>query len=171
MSGAARQTFPGFRSFAPFTRPAVCFSFRQGLAFIASLIAFESVAIGQLKPERLRSLYGPPISETFVLRPDVRITVNYARDGSACGIDIRKDNEQGLVQRDVLEKILSDVIPSQMRGQRIQDQTIASGGAGEELIEYEHVNITRTFVWGGNRVLKSPSATVTFKAAECASGR
>src|SRR5215213_8227490 len=87
------------------------------------LILLAAVASAAQTPDPLRRRYGPPVSQTFVVRPGVTATVTSAKGGEVC--EILVEPERRLVFKSStpkltlkqLDEILYELVPAGERGE------------------------------------------------------
>jgi len=123
----------------------------------------------------LRSRYGEPEMERFVVRPGIGLTVEYGSDGLACDmlieplLPIIHGEEQTLFMSvEGVTKVLDDVVPTSMRGLRLGNLVMQMGRNKQELIQYENLTISRSTDEGVPvRDEREIRATVIFKRDVC----
>jgi hypothetical protein len=124
----------------------------------------------QVDATTLRAKYGAPLkygtpvnSETFKVRNNIEIVVNYGPSGQVCRIEL--PSGQSIVGQAPpdgatklqLEEALKEVVPLSMRRKEIRWMQVQMGALSLLRIEYEHVTITKI----------PPSFTVAFKEDGC----
>ena len=97
--------------------------------------------------QSLRQKYSEPVSETFKIRPQVLLTVRYAKTGEVCSMLIEprdiwvgyaKLNNPELLKDKILDDVLEELAPQNQRGKFL----VGTHRAGM-LEYYEHVDIQR----------------------------
>jgi hypothetical protein len=88
---------------------------------VAGTLAMSAPLAGQSLDE-LKRKYGEPISQTFVVRPDISVTATYAANGRITELliapritDLIKSRGRTL-SRDTVEAIVQQLVPSSARG-------------------------------------------------------
>jgi hypothetical protein len=88
---------------------------------IAFLLFFTcSVTVAQT-PTSLRQKYGPPISETYRVRPEIIATVTSAKTGEICQILIKpasetQEGKPALLKSQLLNDVIDELAPKAERG-------------------------------------------------------
>ena len=78
------------------------------------------VATGQTS-STLHQKYGQPTSETYNVRPNIKVTVTYAKTGEICEMLIEPIAETGngnrsLLKSQPLEEVIDELVPKEQRG-------------------------------------------------------
>jgi len=78
--------------------------------------------------ESMRHRYGPPISETFLVRPGIVVTASYGEDGHSCELFISPqkpvtpvksaDQTAKSIDSKLLNEIIDELVPASERGPR-----------------------------------------------------
>lgn len=125
--------------------------------------------------QQLRSRYGQPDVERFIVRPDITAEIEYGSDGAACQVVIEEQHH--LLRREQTTKnllpetvtaILEEIVPESARGRRLNTLYESMGCVRGEDVEYENVMISR--LTDGCAPLKPEremSAAVTMKRKGC----
>ena len=143
---------------------------------ISVCLVLVSLAFGQIDATTLRAKYGDPInygkrvnSETFKVRNNITMVVNYGPSGQACRIEVHPAGQPTVRQappnigtKQQLDEVLQEVVPPSMRGKEIRSGVIQMGAVSFLLIEYEHVTITELL-----QNETPTSVTVAFKEEGC----
>jgi hypothetical protein len=89
---------------------------------IAGFLAASGTLAGQSRDE-LRGKYGDPVSETFMVRPDISVTATYATNGRIAELLISPRPTTAMVKsrgqtlsRDSVNEIIDELVPSSVRG-------------------------------------------------------
>jgi len=111
------------------------------------VLLFSVSALAQTSSD-LRQKYGEPISETFKIRPQVLLTVSYAKTGEVCSMLIEpqdtwvgytKLNDTEPLKGKVLNEILEELAPKNQRGKFLM------GTHRNGLLEYyERIDVQRS---------------------------
>ena len=111
----------------------------------------------RLNAATLHAKFGEPLNrETFRVRPEVEIAVDYGANRQVCRIEI-----PALAEND-REEVLSELVPDSMRGKELRRMMMSFGVPSESRAEYERVTISETG-YGD-----TPNATtVRFKTQSC----
>ncbi|HZE71633.1 MAG TPA: hypothetical protein VE135_19170 [Pyrinomonadaceae bacterium] len=69
----------------------------------------------------LREKYGQPVSETYNVRPDIKLTVTYAKSGDVCEMLIKPASETqngkpSLLKSQPLNEVIDELVPKEQRG-------------------------------------------------------
>src|SRR6516162_6701387 len=105
---------------------------RLGMRFVTGIavcLVLVSSAFGQIDATTLRAKYGEPIknsvplnSETFKVRNNITMVVNYGPSGQACRIELLPGQSvvghappDGMTKQQV-DEVLQEVVPPPMRG-------------------------------------------------------
>ena len=146
--------------------------FVTGIAVCSVLV---SSAFGQIDATTLRVKYGDPInygkrvnSETFKVRNNITMMVDYGPSGQACRIEVHPAGQStvrqapDLAMKQQMDEVLQEVVPPSTRGKEIRSGVIQMGAVSFLLIEYEHVTVTELLQG------ETPtSVTVAFKEQGC----
>jgi hypothetical protein len=146
--------------------------FVTGIAVCSVLV---SSAFGQIDATTLRVKYGDPInygkrvnSETFKVRNNITMMVDYGPSGQACRIEVHPAGQStvrqapDLAMKQQMDEVLQEVVPPSTRGKEIRSGVIQMGAVSFLLIEYEHVTVTELLQG------ETPtSVTVAFKEEGC----
>jgi hypothetical protein len=99
----------------------------------------------------LRSRYGGPDMERFVVRSGIGLTVEYGSDGLACEMLIEPplpiihgDEQTLFMSAEGVTRVLDDVVPTGTRGLKIGNAVSQMGRNKQELIQYENLSISRS---------------------------
>ena len=142
---------------------------------ISVCLVLVSSAFGQIDATTLRAKYGDPVnygkrvnSETFKVRNNIEIVVQYGPSGQVCRIELPPGQSivgqvapDGTTKQQV-DEVLQEVVPPSMRGKEIRSGVIYVGAPSFLLIEYEHVTITELL-----QNETPTSVTVAFKEKGC----
>jgi hypothetical protein len=124
------------------------------MKIILFLLLTCSIAAGQTGGD-LRRKYGLPISETFKVRPDVKVIVSYDRNGKASEMVIEPQLDATIIKSryrriksKMLKEIIDELVPPDQRGKLLMGSFLNLAclpendcyGASEE---YERVIIYR----------------------------
>jgi hypothetical protein len=123
---------------------------------IVVCLVLISSAFGQIDATTLRAKYGEPIkygapfnSETFKVRNNIKMVVNYGPGGQVCRIEVHPARQSTVRQappdgatKQQVDEVLQEVVRPSMRGKEICSGVIAVGAPSFLLIEYEHVTIS-----------------------------
>jgi hypothetical protein len=148
---------------------------RSVTGFALSLVLVSS-AVGQIDATTLRAEYSDPInygkrvnSETFKVRNNITMMVNYGPSGQACRIEVHPTGQSTVRQappdiatKQQVDEVLQEVVPPSTRGKEIRSGMIQMGAVSFLLIEYEHVTV--------NELLQGEtptSVTVAFEEKGC----
>jgi len=140
------------------TKVAACFAL---ILFAASSVC------AQISASSLENKYGAPLDrETFMLRMDIAMAVDYGPNKHVCKIqfpseiDIRRPVLPGVLSKQQLDELLDEVMTPSIRGKELtRRQGISST---DYSIEYEHVTISGLRPVGVGR-----GVTILFKDPSC----
>ena len=125
---------------------------KLSLGLLVSL-AFAQIG-GSEFANGLRAKYGPPLPrETFVVRPDFEMVVDYAANGHVCRIQVPPAPGA--------KDFLLELVPLTMRGKELETIMESTGGHSATTIRYENVAI-REMVRG-----QPGGIMVMFRNEEC----
>jgi hypothetical protein len=163
---------------------------------IVGSLALALAVLGQITATTLRGKYGPPLksyapgsaesfrpskgpmadiavnyanAETFKVRSDIEILVNYGSNGQVCRIDLPRRESGGQASADSvtqrqLREVLDELVPPSMRGKELHSLLQQLGLTSVSMTEYENLTIN---------VISHPqtqtSITVRFKDKGCGS--
>lgn len=138
------------------------------------LLCLSCFSFGQTS-QQLRSRYGQPDVERFIVRPNVRAAVEYGADGAACQVVIQPDRtlvpmEQPIkyLRPETVTAVLEEIVPVSGRGRKLGTLYENMGCAHGEEAEYENVVISRdTDQCVPLKPERESSATVAFKRSGC----
>ena len=143
---------------------------KLSLSLLASLAAVALSAFAQIGgsgfANDLRAKYGPPLArETFVVRPDFEMVVDYAANGHVCRIQlppVAPGQEPGGKTPQTVDEFVLELVPLTMRGKELGSMLEAMGLPSISVVIYENVTIAESFQ-GRERT----KITVTFRNEEC----
>jgi hypothetical protein len=123
----------------------------------------------------LRSRYGEPEMERFVVRPGIGLTVEYGSDSLACEMLIEPplpiihgDQQTLFMSTEGVTRVLDETVPTAMRGLKIGNVVSQMGRNRYELTQYENLTISRLTDEGVPlRDEREIRATVIFKRDVC----
>jgi hypothetical protein len=123
----------------------------------------------------LRSRYGEPDIERFIVHPGIGLTVDYGSDGLACEMLIEPprplfhgDEQTLYMSSDEVTSVLDDVVPLGVRGPEIGHVTEEMARSRNEMINFEHLTISRSTDEGVPlKPEREIRAMVTFKRDVC----
>jgi len=141
---------------------------RLWTSLVVSVICASS-AYAQIDAFNLRSKYGPPLDrETFTVRPEIEIRVDYGPAKQACmillpsGMSVVGKPLPNVITREQMKDVLDNVVPDSVRGKEIKRGVIGAGTLKVVYTEYENVTIDERFKSGiGTGIV------VTSKDAAC----
>lgn len=107
----------------------------------------------QINSSTLRLKYGQPLErETFTVRPDVEIRVDYGPAKQACAIllpsGLAAPPSPDVITRDQMKEILDALVPASVRGPEIKRGILGAGILKTVYTEYQFVNINEHFKSG-----------------------
>ena len=136
---------------------------------IALCLVWASTSSAQIDSATLRTKYGAPLNrETFKVRPNVEMVVNYGPNGQVCRIELPPgENIVGQLPPDVattqqVDEILNEVVPASIRGNETGRYSLGSGMNSVRTTEYQHLLISAAY-HGDTRTTLS----ITFKDEAC----
>jgi hypothetical protein len=120
----------------------------------------------------LRQKYGSPDDKGYYLvRPEIAISVLFAKDGQACKALIeplpqmaRKDSLTVGLESEIVSKIIDEVVPISLRGRR--GRRISFSG-WVTVTDYEHVSIRRTMVSKSDSTKGESAIEIVWKKRGC----
>ena len=137
---------------------------KLSLGLLAAL-AFAQVG-GSGFANDLRAKYGPPLArETFVVRPDFEMVVDYAANGHVCRIQlppVAPGQEPGVKTQQAVDDFLLELVPLSMRGKEAGRLLEAVGLPSISEVLYENVIISESM-----QDQRRTGMTVTFRNEEC----
>lgn len=123
------------------------------LSFALALISASS-AFAQIDAFSLRSKYDPPLDrETFTVRPEIEIRVDYGPAKQACiillpsGMIVREPSPD-VITREQMKDVLDEVVPDSVRGKEIKRLVVGAGILRTVHTEYEHLTVDEHFKSG-----------------------
>jgi len=103
---------------------------RVSLVFISFSVVAQTSFPGKTG-ETMRDRYGPPVSESFLVRPGIVVSVSYSKKGQACELFIRPQEPASLVKSagqtaksidsKLLTEVIDELVPVGERGRHIFD--------------------------------------------------
>jgi hypothetical protein len=143
---------------------------KLNLSLLASIVAFALPAFAQIDgpgfANNLRAKYGPPLArETFIVRPNFEMVVEYAANGHVCRIQlppVAPGPEPGVKTTQAVDDFLGELVPLTMRGKELMSTVEAVGAPSFSTVRYENVTITESM-----QDLRRTKVTVTFRNEEC----
>ncbi len=133
------------------------------------------VAANHAKRPGLDAGYGAPLSETYVVRPDISLTVTYAADGEACRVEIKPYSAApesfpapDVVSAEEVSKLIEEVAPEEGRGERLNSFVTKTSCHEFASDKYERAEISRAGRAGRCDGGGAYSATVVWKGRRCA---
>ncbi|HEV2961185.1 MAG TPA: hypothetical protein VG649_05110 [Candidatus Angelobacter sp.] len=116
-----------------------------------------------------RKHYGSPVSERYVIRDGITMTVFYSEEGRTCKTLVEPLKPEPTVS---FEEILNEIIPLAERGKQIHSLGLTSGPVvGIAYRDYERVRIALVIleasVANGSVTDKVVSATIDWKGIQC----
>ncbi|HEX8846841.1 MAG TPA: hypothetical protein VF791_19515 [Pyrinomonadaceae bacterium] len=124
------------------------------LATTALLLTALAVAANAQKADEFRQRYGAPDSHgRYIVRPDIGMTVEFAENGRASRMVIKRldSEEEGtsshqpkLMSESSAKEILEEVAPAAKRGKLLRTGGFAASCIRMSFDEYEHVTINQT---------------------------
>lgn len=94
-------------------------------AFVAT--AQTSTTLRQKYGQPTSETYkGPPTSQTYNVRPDIKVTISYAKNGDVCAMLIQpvsetKSGKPSLMKSQPLFEVIDELAPKEQRGKHIMD--------------------------------------------------
>jgi hypothetical protein len=142
---------------------------------LGSFLLLAAYLANPQSSSELRSRYGEPDIERFIVRPGIALTVEYGSDGLACEMLIEPplplfhgDEQTLYMSSDAVTSVLDDVVPVGMRGQEIGNSISEMGRNRYELTQYENVSIGRSTDTGVPlRAEHEMRANIIFKPDVC----
>jgi hypothetical protein len=136
------------------------------MKIIFLLLLLSALTLAQ-DSNSLRQKYGTPDSETFKVRPEILLTVTYAKTGEVCSMLIEpqtfwvgatKLDHKALIKGELLDEILEELAPKKQRGKF----RVASPQAGGVMESYE-----RVFVHRSGEINKWRAAVILWRIKGC----
>jgi len=145
---------------------------RAFLGFFAFLVYFLA---NPQSSSGLRSRFGEPEMERFIVRPGIGLTVEYGSDGQACEMliepplpIIHADEQTKFMSTDEVTRVLEEILPTGVRGLKLGNVVSQMGRNKFELIQYEKLTVSRSTDEGVPvRDDREIRATVIFKRDVC----
>jgi hypothetical protein len=143
---------------------------KLSLSLLAGFFGFALSAFAQIDgaafASDLRAKYGPPLArETFAVRPEVEMVVDYADNGHVCKLQlppVAPGPDSGLITTQAIDDILTELLPPNIRGKELNRTYFAMGLASGSVVVYENVTIHKML-----QGEQPTGVTVTFKNEEC----
>lgn len=144
-----------------------------------STIASQTYAPAiELNATDLRSRYGDPSVEGFVVRPGITLMATYGTDQAACrmvvepsGSIISRDGPTKYMRPEVVTEIIDEVLPEPDRGELLFALVTKSGCNDYETMEYHNVTLSRfRHKCDLPNAETEGEATVTYKNVACGNG-
>ena len=120
----------------------------------------------------LSAKYGHPTSETYRVRPDIVVTVSYAKSGDVCAMQIQsasrgENGKPTLLKSQPLNEVIDELVPKETRGRFLMGtfaniNCLPDGGCDGTNESYERLSIFR----GGN-IDAYRFADITWKLEVC----
>jgi hypothetical protein len=118
---------------------------------LGSFVLLAAYLANPQSSSELRSRYGEPDIERFIVHPGIALTVEYGSDGLACEMLIEPplplfhgDEQTLYMSSDAVTSVLDDVVPVGMRGKEIGQSISQMGRNRYELTQYEYMSIGRS---------------------------
>jgi hypothetical protein len=110
----------------------------------------------------LRLKYGEPLArETFHVRPDLEMVVNYGPDRQVCKIDISQP-----ASHQQLDEVIDELVPQFIRGDKVfGPHLIMIGGYSMRSVHYEHVTVSEPH--DPKHPDSRTGVTITFNRPDC----
>ena len=138
---------------------------------IPVFLALVSPALSQIDGATLRAKYGAPLNrETFQVRPNIEMVVNYGPNGQLFRIELPPgENMRGEVPANIattqqVDEVIAEVVPLSVRGRETNRGSFMSGMNSMTMTDYEHVSLIAGY-HGDTRTRIS----IIFKDAACRS--
>jgi len=117
--------------------------------------------------QTLRSRYGPPISENFLVRRGVTASASYGASGLVCEIVVSPQRLwNSTLESRQIEEIIDELVPPSERGKVATpvflDGSCPTNDCGGSISNWEKVSITR---WGSNEQIHY--VTIRWLRDEC----
>ena len=103
---------------------------RLSLVFISCFVVAQTSFPGKTG-ETMRDRYGPPVSESFLVRPGIVVSVSYSKKGQECELFIRPqepatsiksaDQTAKSIDSKLLTRVIDELVPVGERGRHIID--------------------------------------------------
>ena len=125
---------------------------KHSLAATGLLLTVLAVGLTAQRADQYRQKYGAPDSHSrYIVRPDISMTVEFAENGQASNIVIRRlesgdptnHNGSDLMSPAAVKEILEEVVPDARRGKLQQSGRFVSSCFSSGIDEYEHVSINQ----------------------------
>jgi hypothetical protein len=139
------------------------------------LFAAASAALS-LSSADLRSRYGEPNMERFLVRPGISLSVEYGSDHLTCVARLEsprpmlanQDLQVPLMPSQAVSEVIEEVVPTAMRGKLVNSGSFQSGCAVGWFRDYDNVSIMRaTNGCEPDSPNRDASTTVNFKRDVC----
>ena len=118
---------------------------------LGSIVLLAAYLASPQSSRELRSRYGEPDIERFIVRPGIALTVEYGSDGLACEMLIEPplplfhgDQQTLYMSSDEVTSVVDEVVPISVRGLQIGNFIQEMGRNRYELTKYENVSIGRS---------------------------
>src|SRR5215469_15398419 len=97
---------------------------------------------GQADANAMRAMYGPPIEETFSLRPGITLTATYGDSHQVCKLDIRPSRNDVAIPAALIEELVNEIVPPSIRGTPGHRGVFCSGFCWKMTV-YDKMSITQ----------------------------
>jgi hypothetical protein len=113
---------------------------RLGLACL--LFALQG-SVSSITGESMRPHYGPPVSETFLVRPGVEVTASYGKNSQVCELFISTqkpttpikfaDQTPNSIDSKLLTQVIDELVPESVRGRHISSRRFRYTGTAARM--------------------------------------
>jgi hypothetical protein len=123
-----------------------------------AILALCCGASAQTTESGLKALYGEPVQDTFLVRPDVQLHAVYGPDHKVCVLTI-----SGPISERELMRVFDTIVPVKTRG-LTRLSMIECMGVCRRVIHYENVEFTSGVI---DSQVSDPAESIVFKRKDC----
>jgi hypothetical protein len=111
----------------------------------------------------LRVKYGEPLArETFRVRPDLEMIVNYGPDQKVCTIEIPRSTSH-----QQLDELIDELVPPSVRGEKVVGPHIVATGGGHCMRCYLYEKVVTSEPYDLDHPDSRTGVTITFNRPDC----
>ena len=128
--------------------------------------------------ETIRQFYGPPVSETFLVRPGLVVSISYGKKGQVCELFIspqkpttliKSANQTKVIDSKLLTEIIDELVPENERGRGVSGDFLNIRCLPSDDCAGTGSNCEKISIYRNGSSNDEHYATIQWHGADCAS--
>jgi len=109
------------------------------------LVLLCGVSVLSQTPQEMRKRFGTLVSESYEIRPNILLTVDYGKQGEICRLNVKPqvggDSKVPAPSSETLMNLIDELVPAKERGENIINGWLSSPDFAASMMDYEKLKI------------------------------